>query len=90
MEGICLFHVNIPSHQMRQEFYVLLTFNRCNAVEDHPPAAAPSQTITSSSALNATAGSIHLGTAQPLQRDTWNAVVSTVPERCAALSARRL
>ncbi|KAK8386683.1 hypothetical protein O3P69_017858 [Scylla paramamosain] len=41
-EGIRLFHINIPGHQIRREYYVpLLTCNRCNAVEEHPTSSCP-------------------------------------------------
>ncbi|KAK8395468.1 hypothetical protein O3P69_006260 [Scylla paramamosain] len=41
-EGIHLFQIHVPGHQMRQEIYTpLLTCNRCNAVENHPTRSCP-------------------------------------------------
>ena len=42
MEGLHLFQIHIPGHQMRQEVFIpLLTCNRCNAVEDHATKSCP-------------------------------------------------
>ena len=42
VEGLHLFQIHIPGHQMRQEVFIpLLTCNRCNAVEDHATKSCP-------------------------------------------------
>ena len=42
VEGLHIFHIHVPGHQLRQEQYIpLLTCNRCNAVEKHSTSSCP-------------------------------------------------
>ena len=42
LEGLHLFHIHVPGHQMRQEVFTsLMTCNRCNAVEQHSTGSCP-------------------------------------------------